>query len=142
MGKKKRNSETAPESDTPNNPSTKEGTSVPVDLETPSEKTPIFKSHKFVQGKSTNKKSRAWKSLRQITTAEKLITSDVTYSTIDAPVSVKPPKKYSDLSGLEAKYTDPQTKMRFANADEFKLIRTLQPESVNAFLSLRKAGIL
>ena len=45
------------------------------------------------------------------------------FSSIDAPPSFLPAKKYSDVSGLEAKYTDPQTKLHYANADEFKVIR-------------------
>ena len=32
----------------------------------------------------------------------------VTYGSIDAPPSFKPAKKYSDVSGLPAVYTDPQ----------------------------------
>ena len=45
------------------------------------------------------------------------------FASIDAPPSFLPAKKYSDVSGLEAKYTDPQTKLNYANADEFKVIR-------------------
>lgn len=105
------------------------------------ENVPIFKSLKFVQSKSVSKKSRVWKSLRQIITAERSNIRAITYMNIDAAASLKPPKKYSDISGLEAKYTDPQTKLRFANASEFQFIRTLQPEAINSYLSLRRAMI-
>jgi INO80 complex subunit C len=47
----------------------------------------------------------------------------VHFGSIDAPTSFLPAKKYSDISGLEAKYTDPQTRMNYAAAEEFKVIR-------------------
>ncbi|GBN92875.1 INO80 complex subunit C [Araneus ventricosus] len=145
MGKKKRGSNNtdtvAPESDLPNSAS-KEGPSSKLDSENFVENIPIFKNPKFVQAKASSKKSRVWKTLRQITTAEKSVPRAVTYLTIDVPVSLKPPKKYSDLSGLVAKYTDPVTKMRFANAAEFQIIRNLQPEVINQYLALRRATIL
>ncbi|GFQ92784.1 INO80 complex subunit C [Trichonephila clavata] len=145
MGKKKRpiiNSDiVVPDSDTSNSAS-KEGISGRIDSENPVENIPVFKNPKYVQAKANSKKNRVWKSLRQITTAEKSVPRAVTYLTIDVPVSLKPPKKYSDISGLEAKYTDPMTKMRYANAAEFQLIRSLQPEAINSYLALRKATML
>ncbi|RUS70961.1 hypothetical protein EGW08_021279 [Elysia chlorotica] len=61
---------------------------------------------------------------------------------IDAPPSFKPAKKYSDISGLEAKYTDPQTKMRYANTDEYRRVRMLPGDIVSGCLQLRKAKSL
>ncbi|GFO34284.1 LOW QUALITY PROTEIN: ino80 complex subunit c [Plakobranchus ocellatus] len=61
---------------------------------------------------------------------------------IDAPPSFKPAKKYSDISGLEARYTDPQTKMRFANADEYGRVRMLPGDIISGCLQLRKAKTL
>ncbi|KFM64630.1 hypothetical protein X975_09204, partial [Stegodyphus mimosarum] len=146
MGKKKRVSNNSgdnlnSEADNSSN-SKKEISSTVPDSDTCSEHIPIFKNPKFVLAKTTPKKSRVWKSLRQITAVEKALPRVATYTNIDAPASIKPPKKYSDISGLEAKYTDPQTKLRFANASEFQLIRTLQPEAINAYLSLRKAALV
>ncbi|GFT88300.1 INO80 complex subunit C [Nephila pilipes] len=145
MGKKKRTSAITdtviPDSETSNSAS-KEGISSRIDSENPVENIPVFKNPKFVQAKANSKKSRVWKSLRQITTAEKSAPRAVTYLTIDVPVSLKPPKKYSDISGLEAKYADPMTKMRYANATEFQLIRSFQPEAVNSYLALRRATML
>lgn len=143
MGKKKRGSN-ANESVTIENETSNSGnkeSSASNEPEIVLENVPVFKSLKFVQSKSVPKKSRVWKSLRQIVSAERCNVRAITYMNIDAAASIKPPKKYSDISGLEAKYTDPQTKLRFANASEFQFIRTLQPESINAYLSLRKAAI-
>ena len=143
MGKKKRGSNANDslilENETSN--SGNKESSASNEPEVTLENVPIFKSLKFVQSKSVPKKSRVWKSLRQIVSAERSTVRAITYMNIDAAASIKPPKKYSDISGLEAKYTDPQTKLRFANASEFQFIRTLQPEAINAYLSLRKAAI-
>ncbi len=62
------------------------------------------------------------------------------YWSIDAPPSFSPAKKYSDLSGLPAKYTDPQTKLRYATAEEFKAIRKMPGDVVASYLALRKAN--
>ncbi|GIY05677.1 methionine--tRNA ligase, mitochondrial [Caerostris darwini] len=136
MGKKKRvgpnNLENSVSESETSNSASKEGNSGRPDSESPSENIPIFKNSKFVQAKANSKKGRVWKSLRQITTAEKAIPRAVTYLTIDVPVSLKPPKKYSDLSGLEAKYTHPSNRMRFANAAEFEIIKNLTPEVINS----------
>ena len=51
-----------------------------------------------------------WPDLR-VSSAEQKGSFDskvVTYGSIDAPPSFKPAKKYSDVSGLPAVYTDPQ----------------------------------
>lgn len=86
---------------------------------------------------------------------------------IDAPPSLKPTKKYSDISGLpvstyyfhctikainlnfksndfsgffpQANYTDPQTKLRFTSSEEFSYIRLLPTDVVTGYLALRKA---
>ena len=64
----------------------------------------------------------------------------VTYSTIDAPPSFRPAKKYSDISGMPACYTDPHTKLNYSTAEEFKLIRKLPSDIVAGYLTLRRAN--
>ncbi|XP_078720337.1 INO80 complex subunit C isoform X1 [Lampetra fluviatilis] len=88
------------------------------------------------------RKSRVWKNLKQIIAAERSMNwspDDATYSNIDAPPPFKPAKKYSDLSGLPASYTDPQSKLHFSNAEEFSQVRTLPMDIVSGYLALRKA---
>ena len=60
-------------------------------------------------------------------------------SGIDAPPSFTPAKKYSDITGLPAKYTDPHTKIRYATTEEFARIRVLPTDIVSGYLTLRKA---
>ncbi|XP_061185603.1 INO80 complex subunit C-like [Saccostrea echinata] len=109
------------------------------------DKIPIFKDPTFVhstKGNAGSKKSRVWKNLKQIVTAEKLLPwkpDDVTYGSIDAPPSFKPAKKYSDISGLPAYYTDPETKLRYATAEEFSRIRMMTGDVVSGCLALRRA---
>jgi hypothetical protein len=43
---------------------------------------------------------------------------------------------------LQAKYTDPRTKMRYADAEAFKFVRALPDVSVQAYLSLRNAAVV
>ena len=68
-----------------------------------------------------------------------MVKTVVTYSTIDAPPSFRPAKKYSDISGLPASYTDPHTKLNYSTPEEFKLIRKLPSDIVAGYLTLRRA---
>ncbi|XP_043117065.1 INO80 complex subunit C isoform X2 [Puntigrus tetrazona] len=126
--------------------STSEGKPVgAVDVETSTKCLP-FKNPSFVHsgigGAAAGKKNRTWKNLKQILAAEKALPwkiTDPNYCSIDAPPSMKPAKKYSDISGLPANYTDPQTKLRFASTEEFSYIRQLPTDVVTGYLALRKA---
>uniref|UniRef100_A0A8C2I7K6 INO80 complex subunit C n=1 Tax=Cyprinus carpio TaxID=7962 RepID=A0A8C2I7K6_CYPCA len=126
--------------------STSEGKPVvAVDVETSAKCLP-FKNPNFVHsgigGAAAGKKNRTWKNLKQILAAEKALPwkfTDPNYCSIDAPPSMKPAKKYSDISGLPANYTDPQTKLRFASTEEFSYIRQLPTDVVTGYLALRKA---
>lgn len=65
-----------------------------------------------------------------------------TFSNIEAPPSVYPAKRYCDLTGFEAPYTDPRTKLRYASAPLFAVCRTLPSEQVHAFLAARGANVV
>ncbi|CAN2389679.1 INO80 complex subunit C, partial [Pristimantis euphronides] len=98
--------------------------------------------HSGIGGAAAGKKNRTWKNLKQILAVERALPwqlSDPSYFNIDAPPSCKPAKKYSDISGLPASYTDPQTKLRFTTIEEFSYIRMLPTDVVTGYLSLRKA---
>ncbi|XP_018321269.1 INO80 complex subunit C [Agrilus planipennis] len=106
----------------------------------------VFKRCTFQQliAKQPNKK-RAWKSLKQIISAERSLPwpeDYVHYSSINAPPSFRPPEKFSDLSGLPAPYTDPQTRLRFANKDEYAMIIGLPMDITAGYLALRGATSL
>ena len=71
--------------------------------------------------KDTSKR-RPWKALKKIIEGEayERLPIDVpTYTGIEAPPSLLPAKKYCDLTGLEAKYTDPKTRLRYFSGHEY-----------------------
>ncbi|XP_041798785.1 INO80 complex subunit C [Chelmon rostratus] len=109
-------------------------------------KPPPFKDptfmHSGIGGAAAGKKNRTWKNLKQILALERALPwklNDPNYYNIDAPPTLKPTKKYSDISGLPANYTDPQTKLRFTSSEEFSYIRLLPTDVVTGYLALRKA---
>jgi len=61
---------------------------------------------------------------------------------IEVGPSIAPKKKYSDISGLEATYTDPKTKLRYATVEEYKQLKNMSHEVVQATLSLRGANVV
>eukprot|EP00914_Ancora_sagittata_P013287 GHVO01025847.1.p1 GENE.GHVO01025847.1~~GHVO01025847.1.p1 ORF type:complete len:169 (+),score=15.14 GHVO01025847.1:284-790(+) len=119
-----------------------------VESEAPSPvKQYVFKNPTFVHSaKGSGKRGpghRTWKTLKQIIASERGFPrkpDDASYESLDAPPSFNPAKKYSDLSGLPSHYTDPQTKLRYSNADEFSRIKMLPSDIVSGYLALRKAN--
>ncbi|CAH1374287.1 unnamed protein product [Tenebrio molitor] len=104
---------------------------------------PVFKTASFYHNSKTNAKKRAWKSLKQIISTEKPLPwpeNVVHYSSINAPPSFKPAEKFSDLSGLPAPYTDPQTRLRFANKEEYATLIGLPMDITAGYLALRGAS--
>ncbi|RZR75668.1 hypothetical protein BHM03_00000147 [Ensete ventricosum] len=108
-------------------------------------------SDKYPKGQS---RGRHWKHLKQILQAENyasLPAHEPNYLNIESPPSLYPSKKYCDVTGfeelfwifgLQAPYTDPRTKLRYANQDVFKRIRSLPNEYVQRYLALRNAAII
>nr|XP_019948304.1 PREDICTED: INO80 complex subunit C [Paralichthys olivaceus] len=118
----------------------------PTPTTEPTAKPPPFKDptfmHSGIGGAAAGKKNRTWKNLKQILALERTLPwkfDDPNYYNIDAPPSLKPAKKYSDISGLPANYVDPQTKLRFTSSEEFSYIRLLPTDVVTGYLALRKA---
>ena len=64
-----------------------------------------------------------------------------TYQSIAAPPSLVPPKRYCDLTGHHAAYTDPMTRLRFASAVEAAVLPTLADATVHGLLGLRNATL-
>mmetsp|Transcript_10673 Transcript_10673/g.20126 ORF Transcript_10673/g.20126 Transcript_10673/m.20126 type:complete len:84 (+) Transcript_10673:271-522(+) len=62
-------------------------------------------------------------------------------STIEVGPSLLPKKKYSDISGFEAPYTEPKTKLRYASTKEYQAIQAMSQELVGARLALRGANV-
>jgi len=103
-----------------------------------------FKSPQFMslRSASSSKKSRAWKNLKQMIASEKCSSgvSGVSYGALDSPASKRPCKKYSDVTGIAAKYKDPTSKLLYHNSDEFATITILSQDVINGYLELRKGN--
>ncbi|KAM3234178.1 chromatin-remodeling complex subunit ies6 isoform X1 [Capsicum annuum] len=61
---------------------------------------------------------------------------------IETPPSMHPGKKICDITGFEAPYFDPRTKLRYANTEVFKTIRSLPNDYVQRYLALRNAAVV
>ncbi|CAG8451009.1 5599_t:CDS:2 [Diversispora eburnea] len=88
---------------------------------------------------------RKFKNVKQMLVAERRenMPLDIpTYSNIEAPPSIIPQKKYCDITGLEAKYTDPKTRLRYHSAEVYKEIKQLAPGVVQDYLGLRHAAVV
>lgn len=88
---------------------------------------------------------KRWLRLRQLLQSEgydELPASAPTFSNMEAPPSTYPPKRYCDLTGLEAPYVDPKTGLRYAGAQLFGYLRALPPDNVQARLALRRAEVI
>lgn len=97
---------------------------------------------KYPKGQS---RGRHWKHLKQIIPAENYHNyppDEPNYVSIESPPSIRPLKRICDITGFEAPYLDPRTKLRFANAEVFKTIRSLPNDYVQRYLALRNAAVV
>ena len=62
-----------------------------------------------------------------------------TYTNIESAPSLAPQKRYCDITGLPAPYTDPKTRLRYHNREVFSAIRTLQQGVTEQYLESRGA---
>ncbi|CAE6456847.1 unnamed protein product [Rhizoctonia solani] len=61
----------------------------------------------------------------------------ISFTSIEAPPSVLPQKRYCDITGLEAPYTDPASGLRYHDKSIYELIKSLNPASMQAYRSVR-----
>ncbi|KAJ2725338.1 chromatin-remodeling complex subunit ies6 [Coemansia sp. Benny D115] len=98
-----------------------------------------FKSSEYKGG-------RRWKNLKQIVAQEEASgdwpVSFPVYWGVDAAPSLKPQKKYCDITGLPAKYTDPKTNVRYFSAEVYQVVKTLPPGSEQLYLGARNASVV
>ncbi|VDP88594.1 unnamed protein product [Echinostoma caproni] len=88
----------------------------------------------------TNDKKVVFKNFKQIFNAESQVNypgEAIRYYQINAPPSLRPAVKVSDLSGIPTAYTDPSTKLHYATTQEFSTVQNLPPELISGYLALR-----
>lgn len=68
----------------------------------------------------------------------------VSYTNIESAPSLHPAhqKRYCDITGLPAPYTDPKTRLRYHNKEVFAVIRTLGQGVPEKYLELRGAHVV
>lgn len=64
----------------------------------------------------------------------------VTYTSIAAAPSLKPKKKYCDITGLPAKYKDPKSGLHYCNAEIYAVVKGLSTTQVQEYLAARGAN--
>ncbi|KAK4804186.1 hypothetical protein SAY86_004003 [Trapa natans] len=97
---------------------------------------------KYPKGQSS---ARRFKHLKQIIQAEdfnRYLPDEPNYVNIESPPPLHPCKRICDITGYEAPYVDPRTKLRYANTEVFKIIRSLPNDHVHRYLSLRNAAVI
>ncbi|KAJ2766433.1 Co-chaperone [Coemansia nantahalensis] len=89
--------------------------------------------------------SRRWRNLKQVV-AQEQASGDwpvdfPAYWAADAPPSLLPQKKYCDITGLPAPYTDPKTNVRYHSAEVYRVLRALPQGTEQQYLALRNASV-
>lgn len=69
-------------------------------------------------------------------------TMAATYSNIESAPSLKRGRKWCDITGLPANYTDPKTKLRYVDGEVYKAVRSLPAGGAEKYLEVRAANIV
>ncbi|CED85635.1 Uncharacterized conserved protein [Phaffia rhodozyma] len=64
------------------------------------------------------------------------------YTTLHPPPSLLPPKKYCDITGLEAPYTDPKTALQYHSKEVYEIIKTLPRGADQQYLEIRGKNVI
>ncbi|KAI9116882.1 hypothetical protein K1719_012248 [Acacia pycnantha] len=105
---------------------------------------------KYPKGQS---RGRHWKHLKQIIQSENYSNyppDEPTYVSIESPLLCIPVREFVTLQALsevminvlQAPYYDPRTKLRYANAEVFRTVRSLPNEYVQKYLAMRNAAVV
>lgn len=109
------------------------------------------KPHSFKNPNRTKPGNRRYKPARQLISDEikylqaktNLKVDTPTYTSVAAPPSLKPAKKYCDITGLEGRYKSPSNNIRFHNVEIYQeVIRHMPPSLDQEYLSLRGANVV
>ncbi|WPH02777.1 Hypothetical protein R9X50_00564500 [Acrodontium crateriforme] len=68
------------------------------------------------------------------------VVPSVTYNSIAAAPSLKPKRKYCDITGLPAAYTDPKSGLFYYNAEIYGVVKGLSTTQVQEYLAARGAN--
>lgn len=87
---------------------------------------------------------KTWRNLKQIIKQESSRVADPstpTYTSLmGGPATLRPAKKYCDLTGRLAKYEHPRLHLRYSSSDQYAMIEAMPKRVVEAYLDIRKAN--
>eukprot|EP00775_Hariotina_reticulata_P005858 gene5858-6099_t len=101
-----------------------------------------FKRRQNVASTMVGNKPHPWKRVKQMIAAENyadLPADTPAYVNLEPPPSMYPPKRYCDITGTEAAYVDPMTKLRYGSTEAFRVARSLTADEIQARLAIRNA---
>ncbi|CAI4956821.1 ANM_HP_G0130780.mRNA.1.CDS.1 [Saccharomyces cerevisiae] len=76
-------------------------------------------------------------------TAARRLVPKATYFSVEAPPSIRPAKKYCDVTGLKGFYKSPTNNIRYHNAEIYQLIvKPMAPGVDQEYLKLRGANFV
>ncbi|VDN10323.1 unnamed protein product [Dibothriocephalus latus] len=64
----------------------------------------------------------------------------VLYQQLEAPPSLRPQLKVSDLTGIPTSLKDPRTTLRYVSVEEYRRIKDLPQDIVKGYLYIRNAA--
>lgn len=73
---------------------------------------------------------------------EKVKLDSVNYFTIESPPSLKPSKKYCDITGLKGNYKAPSSGLRYYNGEIYSIVKNMAPGVDQQYLELRNANVV
>ncbi|KAF9974424.1 hypothetical protein BGZ73_002192 [Actinomortierella ambigua] len=94
------------------------------------------------QGWHGSKKTKNFKQIITMEKSKEWKPNTPTFWNIEALPSMTPQKKYCDITGLEARYTDPKTRLRYHSAEVYQLIKNQPIGVVQMYLGLRNAAVV
>lgn len=78
-----------------------------------------------------------------VSPAAKRLVPKATYFSVEAPPSIRPAKKYCDVTGLKGIYKSPTNNIRYHNAEIYQLIvKPMAPGVDQEYLKLRGANFV
>lgn len=80
--------------------------------------------------------------MRRVNSLPAATRPSTTYMSIAAPPSLRPPRKYCDITGLPAHYTAPLNQIRYFDSECYQLVKNMPPGVDQQYLSLRGANVI
>ncbi|CCF58200.1 hypothetical protein KAFR_0E00460 [Kazachstania africana CBS 2517] len=99
----------------------------------------VNKRHKSVKQLLSDENKR----INAVLSSEVKPKVNVTYFTLNAPPSLRPAKKYCDITGLKGNYKSPTNNLRYHNSEIYQAVIKPMPSGIDQeYLKLRGANFV